>query len=50
MIAVPSGINEVEKGAVTNSAMNAGAREVFLIAEPMAAAIGAGLPVADAVG
>ncbi len=50
VIAVPSGINEVEKGAVTNSAMNAGAREVFLIAEPMAAAIGAGLPVADAVG
>ncbi len=50
VIAVPSGINEVEKGAVTNSAMNAGAREVFLISEPMASAIGAGLPVADAVG
>ena len=50
VVAVPSGINEVEKGAVTNSAMNAGARQVFLIKEPMAAAIGAGLPVGDAVG
>jgi len=50
VIAVPSGINEVEKRAVTNSAMNAGARRVFLIPEPMAAAIGAGLPVAEAVG
>jgi rod shape-determining protein MreB len=47
---VPSGLNEVEKGAVTNSAMKAGAREVFLLPEPMAAAIGAGLPVADPVG
>ena len=50
VIAVPSGLNEVEKGAVTNSAMNAGAREVFLISQPMAAAIGAGLPVADPIG
>jgi rod shape-determining protein MreB len=50
VIAVPSGLNEVEKGAVTNSAMKAGAREVFLIAQPMAAAIGAGLPVADPIG
>jgi len=50
VIAVPSGINEVEKRAVTNSAMNAGASKVFLIPEPMAAAIGAGLPVADPVG
>ncbi len=50
VIAVPSGINEVEKGAVTNSAMNAGARDVYLISEPLASAIGAGLPVADAVG
>jgi rod shape-determining protein MreB len=49
MVAVPSGINEVEKGAVTNSAMKAGAREVYLIKEPLAAAIGAGLPVADPV-
>ncbi len=50
VIAVPSGINEVEKRAVTNSAMNAGASRVFLIPEPMAAAIGAGLPVAEPVG
>lgn len=50
MIAVPSGINEVEKRAVTDSTMNAGARQVFLIREPMAAAIGAGLPFADPVG
>ena len=50
VIAVPSGINEVEKRAVTNSAMNAGAAKVFLIPEPMAAAIGAGLPVAEPVG
>ena len=50
VIAVPSGINEVEKRAVTNSAMNAGASKVFLIPEPMAAAIGAGLPVAEPLG
>ncbi len=50
VIAVPSGINEVEKRAVTNSAMNAGASRVFLIPEPMAAAIGAGLPVAEPIG
>lgn len=50
VVAVPSGLNEVEKGAVTNSAIQAGAREVFLIQQPMAAAIGAGLPVGDAVG
>jgi rod shape-determining protein MreB len=50
VIAVPSGINEVEKRAVTNSAMNAGARQVFLIPEPMAGAIGAGLPFADPIG
>jgi rod shape-determining protein MreB and related proteins len=48
VVAVPSGITEVEKRAVIDSAMNAGAREVFLIEEPMAAAIGAGLPVDDA--
>ncbi|HEX5177017.1 MAG TPA: rod shape-determining protein [Chthoniobacteraceae bacterium] len=48
VVAVPSGITEVEKRAVTDSATNAGAREVYLIEEPMAAAIGAGLPVSDA--
>ncbi len=45
VIAVPSGITEVERRAVTDSAQHAGAREVFLIAEPIAAAIGVGLPV-----
>jgi rod shape-determining protein MreB and related proteins len=45
IISVPSGITEVEKRAVRDSAENAGAREVFLLAEPMAAAIGVGLPV-----
>jgi rod shape-determining protein MreB and related proteins len=50
VIAVPSGITEVEKRAVTDSAKNAGAREVYLIEEPMAAAIGVGLPVQDAAG
>ena len=50
VIAVPSGITEVEKRAVKESAQHAGAREVFLIEEPMAAAIGCGLPVQDAAG
>ncbi|MBU6301734.1 MAG: rod shape-determining protein [Verrucomicrobia bacterium] len=50
VVAVPSGITEVEKRAVQESARNAGAREVFLIEEPMAAAIGVGLPVQDASG
>jgi rod shape-determining protein MreB len=45
VIAVPSGITEVEKRAVRDSAEHAGAREVFLIAEPISAAIGVGLPV-----
>lgn len=45
VISVPSGITEVEKRAVRDSAENAGAREVYLIQEPMAAAIGVGLPV-----
>lgn len=47
IICVPSGITQVEKRAVRESAESAGAREVFLIEEPMAAAIGAGLPITD---
>lgn len=47
IISVPSGITQVEKRAVKDSAMSAGAREVYLIEEPMAAAIGAGLPVTE---
>ena len=47
IISVPSGITQVEKRAVKESAMSAGAREVYLIEEPMAAAIGAGLPVTE---
>jgi rod shape-determining protein MreB len=47
VICVPSGITQVEKRAVRESAESAGAREVFLIEEPMAAAIGAGLPITD---
>lgn len=50
VIAVPSGITEVEKRAVRESAEQAGAREVYLIEEPMAAAIGVGLPVQEAAG
>jgi rod shape-determining protein MreB len=50
VVAVPSGITEVEKRAVRESAMSAGAREVFLIEEPMAAAIGAGLDVTAPTG
>lgn len=47
IIAVPSGITQVEKRAVRESAESAGARDVFLIEEPMAAAIGAGLPITE---
>jgi rod shape-determining protein MreB len=50
VIAVPSGITSVEQRAVRESAISAGAREVFLIEEPMAAAIGAGLPVTEPSG
>ena len=47
MICVPTGITQVEKRAVKESAQSAGAREVFLIEEPMAAAIGANLPIQE---
>ncbi len=50
VVAVPSGITEVEKRAVKDSAAHAGAREVFLIEEPMASAIGVGLPVQEPSG
>jgi rod shape-determining protein MreB len=50
MVCVPSGITQVERNAVTRAALAAGATHAFLIEEPMAAAIGAGLPVAEPVG
>lgn len=50
VIGIPSGVTEVEKRAVQDAALNAGARMAFLIEEPMAAAIGARLPVQDAAG
>jgi rod shape-determining protein MreB len=50
IIAIPSGITEVEKRAVKDSALHAGAREVFMIEEPMAAAIGVGLPIQEPAG
>ena len=50
LVAVPSGITEVETRAVKESALRAGAREVHLIEEPMAAAIGVGIPVQDPSG
>ena len=50
VIAVPSGITQVEKRAVKESAMLAGAREVYLIEEPMAASIGAGRPITEPSG
>ncbi|OIP95605.1 rod shape-determining protein [Candidatus Wirthbacteria bacterium CG2_30_54_11] len=50
IIGIPSGVTEVERRAVHDAALNAGARKVFLIEEPMAAAIGARLPVHDAGG
>ncbi len=50
IVSVPSGITPVEKRAVRESAESAGAREIYLIEEPMAAAIGAGLPVSEPVG
>ena len=50
IIAVPSGVTQVERRAVRDSAESAGAREVFLIDEPMAAAIGVGLPIQEPSG
>ena len=50
VVAVPSGITEVEKRAVKDSATHAGAREVYLIEQPMASAIGVGLPVHEPSG
>ncbi len=50
VIAIPSGITAVERRAVRESALQAGAKEVYLIEEPMAAAIGVGLPVQEASG
>ena len=50
LVCVPVGATQVERRAIRESAMGAGAREVYLIEEPMAAAIGAGLPVSEATG
>lgn len=50
VIGIPYGVTEVERRAVEEAALNAGAREVFLIEEPVAAAIGARLPIQDATG
>jgi rod shape-determining protein MreB len=50
IVCVPSGITEVEKRAVRDSALHAGAREVYLVSEPVAAAIGADLPIEQAFG
>lgn len=50
IICIPSGVTEVERRAVREAAIKAGARQVSIIEEPMAAAIGAGLPVSDATG
>jgi rod shape-determining protein MreB len=50
IVGVPSGVTEVEKRAVIDATMQAGAREAYLIEEPMAAAIGAGLPVHEPTG
>lgn len=50
LVCVPSGATQVEKRAISDAARGAGARDVFLIQEPMAAAIGAGIPVDQALG
>jgi rod shape-determining protein MreB len=50
VVGIPSGVTEVEKRAVHDAALSAGAREAYLIEEPMAAAIGAGLPITESLG
>lgn len=50
IVGVPSGVTEVEKRAARDAAVNAGAREAYVIEEPMAAAVGAGLPVTEPTG
>lgn len=50
VIGIPSGATEVEKNAVYDASKESGARETYLIEEPMAAALGAGLPVTDVIG
>jgi rod shape-determining protein MreB len=50
VISIPSGITSVERRAVTSSAERAGARQVFLVEEPLAAGIGAGLPITEPIG
>lgn len=50
VVCIPSGVTEVEKRAVEEAALQAGAKDAFLIEEPIAAAIGAGLPIAEATG
>ena len=50
LIGIPAGVTEVEKRAVYDAAMSAGAREAFLVEEPIAAALGAGLPISDVRG
>ena len=50
VIGIPSGVTEVERRAVEDAVRNAGAREVYLVEQPMAAAIGARLPISEAIG
>jgi rod shape-determining protein MreB len=50
IVGIPSGVTEVEKRAVYEAALSAGAREAYMIEEPMAAAIGSGLPIQEAAG
>ena len=50
IVGIPSGVTEVEKRAVQEAAVSAGARDAYLVEEPMAAAIGANMPIQDAVG